>query len=78
LSGIIDDTFEPFEAPYFSEKLNSTSFDKSIYQKALQADSLKLSNYAKTIHMIINQKSLRFQIVIISIHLRLLHIKILD
>ncbi|AZA53841.1 MULTISPECIES: TolC family protein [Chryseobacterium] len=49
LSGIIDDTFEPVEAPYFTEKLNSTSFDKSMYQKAFQADSLKLANDAKII-----------------------------
>jgi rRNA processing protein Gar1 len=33
LSGIVDDTFEPVEAPYFTEKLNSTSFDKSMYQR---------------------------------------------
>lgn len=49
LSGIVDDTFEPVEAPYFTEKLNSTSFDKSMYQKAFQADSLKLANDAKII-----------------------------
>jgi outer membrane protein TolC len=49
LSGIVDDTFEPVEAPSFQEILISVSFDKSIYQKAFQADSLKLANDAKII-----------------------------
>lgn len=49
LSGIVDDTFEPVEAPQFKEALNPTSFDKSIYENAFKADSLKLSNDAKII-----------------------------
>lgn len=49
LSGIVDDTFEPVEKPSFNETLNSTSFDESMYAKAFQADSLKLSNDAKII-----------------------------
>lgn len=49
LSGIVDDTFEPVEKPDLREKLNPTSFDESIYNKAFQADSLKLSNDAKII-----------------------------
>lgn len=49
LSGIVDDTFEPVEAPSFQEILIPVSFDKSIYQKAFQADSLKLANDAKII-----------------------------
>ncbi len=49
LSGIVDDTFEPVEKPSFTETLNPTSFDESMYAKAFQADSLKLSNDAKII-----------------------------
>jgi len=49
LSGIVDDTFEPVEKPSFNETLNSTSFDESMYAKAFQADSLKLSNDVKII-----------------------------
>lgn len=49
LSGIVDDTFEPVEKPIFAETLNPVSFDESIYNKAFQADSLKLSNDAKII-----------------------------
>jgi outer membrane protein TolC len=49
LSGIVDDTFEPVEAPSFQEILIPVSFDKSIYQKAFRADSLKLANDAKII-----------------------------
>ena len=49
LSGIVDDTFEPVEKPSFIETLNLTSFDESMYAKAFQADSLKLSNDAKII-----------------------------
>jgi outer membrane protein TolC len=49
LSGIVDDTFEPVEAPSFQEILIPVSFDKSMYQKAFQADSLKLANDAKVI-----------------------------
>jgi len=49
LSGIVDDTFEPVEKPSFTETLNQTSFDESIYAKAFQADSLKLKNDAKII-----------------------------
>lgn len=49
LSGIVDDTFEPVEAPSFREILIPVSFDKSMYQKAFQADSLKLANDAKII-----------------------------
>lgn len=49
LSGIVDDSFEPVEKPDFIEKLNPAAFDESIYNKAFQADSLKLSNDAKII-----------------------------
>ncbi|WP_344830932.1 TolC family protein [Chryseobacterium ginsenosidimutans] len=49
LSGIVDDTFEPVEAPSFQEILIPVSFNKSMYQKAFQADSLKLANDAKVI-----------------------------
>jgi len=49
LSGIVDDTFEFLEKPTFTETLNPVSFDKSIYNEAFQADSLKLSNDAKII-----------------------------
>ncbi|MCS3531258.1 TolC family protein [Chryseobacterium sp. JUb7] len=49
LSGIVDDAFEPVEKPSFIETLNPTSFDESMYAKAFQADSLKLSNDAKII-----------------------------
>lgn len=49
LSGIVDNTFEPVEKPSFTETLNHTSFDESMYAKAFQADSLKLSNDAKII-----------------------------
>jgi outer membrane protein TolC len=49
LSGIVDDTFEPVEKPIFTETLNPVSFDESIYNKAFQADSLKLLNDAKII-----------------------------
>ena len=49
LSGIVDDTFEPLETPFFEETLQPTSFDESIYTKAFQADSLKISNDAKII-----------------------------
>jgi len=49
LSGIVDDSFEHVEKPSLTETLNPTSFDKSMYQKAFQADSLKLSNDAKII-----------------------------
>ena len=48
LSGIVDDTFSTLETPSFEEKLNS-NFGESMYQKAFQADSLKLSNDAKII-----------------------------
>lgn len=49
LSGIVDDTFEPIEKPSFTETLNPASFNESMYAKAFQADSLKLSNDAKII-----------------------------
>ncbi len=49
LSGIVDNTFEPVEKPSFTETLNPASFDESIYNKAFQADSLKLLNDAKII-----------------------------
>lgn len=49
LSGIVDNTFEPVEAPFFQENLTPVSFDDSMYEKAFQADSLKLSNDAKII-----------------------------
>lgn len=49
LSGIVDNTFEPVEKPSFTETLNPTSFDESMYAKAFQADSLKLKNDAKII-----------------------------
>lgn len=49
LSGIVDDTFEPVEKPSFTETLNPTSFDESMYTKAFKADSLKLKNDAKII-----------------------------
>lgn len=49
LSGIVDDTFEPVEAPYFQEKLSPISFDESMYAKAFEADSLKFANDAKII-----------------------------
>ncbi|WP_346984596.1 TolC family protein [Chryseobacterium sp. POE27] len=49
LSGIVDDTFEPVEAPEFKEALTPASFDESIYENVFKADSLKLSNDAKII-----------------------------
>lgn len=49
LSGIVDDTFEPVEQPYFQESLTPVSFQESIYQKAFNADSLKLANDSKII-----------------------------
>lgn len=49
LSGIVNDTFEPVEAPLFKETLTPVSFDESMYTKAFQADSLKLANDAKII-----------------------------
>lgn len=49
LSGIVDDTFEPVEIPYFQESLTPVSFDDSMYQKAFKADSLKLANDAEII-----------------------------
>ncbi|WP_179473816.1 TolC family protein [Chryseobacterium sp. H1D6B] len=49
LSGIADDTFEPIEAPFFKEDLIPAAFEESMYQKAFQADSLKLANDAKII-----------------------------
>lgn len=49
LSGITDDTFEPVEEPQFKETLDPDSFDESMYTKAFQADSTKLSNEARII-----------------------------
>ncbi len=49
LSGIVDDTFEPIEAPSFDENLNPASFEESMYSKAFKADSLKLANDAKIV-----------------------------
>ena len=49
LSGIVDDTFEPIEAPSFNENLNPVSFEKSMYSKAFKADSLKLANDAEIV-----------------------------
>lgn len=49
LSGIVDDTFEPVEQPYFQETLIPASFEESVYQKAFNADSLKLANDSKII-----------------------------
>lgn len=48
LSGIVDNEFQPLEAPYF-EETPVLSFEKSIYAKAFEADSLKLANDAKII-----------------------------
>jgi len=49
LSGIVDDTFEPIEAPSFNENLNPVSFEESMYSKAFKADSLKLANDAEIV-----------------------------
>ncbi|WP_084681472.1 TolC family protein [Chryseobacterium soli] len=49
LSGITDNTFEPVEEPQFKETLDPASFDESMYTKAFQADSIKLSNDARII-----------------------------
>lgn len=49
LSGIVDDTFQPVESPYFEETINPVIFSESVYEKSFQADSLKLANDAKII-----------------------------
>lgn len=49
LSGIVDDTFEPLDKPSFNDTLSSTTFDESMYAKAFEADSLKISNDEKII-----------------------------
>ncbi|MDV7698055.1 TolC family protein [Chryseobacterium soli] len=49
LSGVTDNTFEPVEEPQFKETLDPASFDESMYTKAFQADSIKLSNDARII-----------------------------
>lgn len=60
LSGMIDNTFESLEKPSFNDILSPTSFDGSIYEKAFQADSLKLANDAKIIQYNYKPKVMAF------------------